>query len=400
MLVQGLIKNFVLVWEEKITKMNSQSKYPLIEYLQEKASRRIPRVALTYLNCGTGDDRGVQRNIEGLDKVTLTPRFMKGKMILDISTQLFGKKYAAPIGIAPIGLTGLMWPKTECILAKTAQKFQIPYALSTVATETPETVGPLVGNMGWFQLYPPRNKDIRKDILQRAKDAGFHTLLLTVDIPYPSRRERSLKAGLTMPPKITPNFVYQALRHPAWTAATLKRGLPKLRTMLKYVPSGDTGDIVQFVGQNLGGSLTWEYIKEVRDLWDGPVVLKGILHPADAVQAVAIGCEGVLVSNHGARQFNGAKAAIDSLREIVPLIKGKTIILFDGGIRSGLDVLRAIALGADFTLLGRAFIWGVAALGAAGGDHVAHLIIEDIKNNMLQLGCSTLAEVQASKTGR
>ena len=373
--------------------MNDQSAYPLIEYLKEKAARRIPNVALTYLNCGTGDDRGVQRNVEGLEKITMTPRFMKGEVIPDISTQIFGKNYAAPFGIAPVGLTGLMWPNAECILAKSAKKYNIPYTLSTVATETPETIGPMLGDMGWFQLYPPRKKELRNDLLQRAKDTGFHTLLVTVDVPYPSRRERSIKAGLTMPPKITPKFIYEALTHPAWTAATFKRGLPKLRTMLKYVDSGDTGEIVKFVGQNLGGNLTWDYIKEVRDFWDGPIVLKGVLHPADAEQAIAIGCDGILISNHGARQINGSKAAIDSLKEIVPIAKGKTSILFDSGIRSGLDVIKAMAVGADFVLLGRAYLWGVAALGDTGADHVTNLIMDDMKNNMIQLGCRTLAEL-------
>lgn len=373
--------------------MNNQATYPLIEYLEKKASKRIPNVALTYLNCGTGDDKGLQRNIEGLEKVTLTPRFMKGEILPDISTTLFGQKYAAPFGIAPVGLGGLMWPRMESILAKTANKFKIPYALSTVATETPETIGPLVGNMGWFQLYPPKEKELRTDILKRAKESGFHTLLITVDVPTPSRREKSIKSGLTMPPKITPKFIYEAITHPTWTLATLKRGLPKLRTMLKYVDSGDTGEIVKFVGQNLGGNLTWDYIKEVRDYWDGPIILKGIVHPADAKKAIEIGCDGILVSNHGARQFNGAKSAIDSLKDLVPILKGKVSILFDSGIRSGLDVIKAVALGADFVLLGRAYLWGVSALGNDGGDHVTKLLMDDLKNNMMQLGCSTLEEL-------
>ncbi|MEE9371425.1 MAG: alpha-hydroxy acid oxidase [Saprospiraceae bacterium] len=374
--------------------MSNLSQFPLVQYLEEKARRRIPNVALAYLNCGTGDDRGVQRNIDGLEKVNLTPRFMKGEIVPELRTMLFGREYAAPFGIAPIGLTGLMWPQAEIILAKTAKKFNIPFSLSTVATETPETIGHHVGKMGWFQLYPPRKKELRDDILKRAKDNGFHTLLVTVDVPYPSRRENSVKAGLSMPPKITGKFIYEALSHPAWTVATLKRGLPKLRTMSKYVPSGDTGDIVKFVGENLGFNLSWDYIKEVRDIWHGPMVLKGIVHPEDAEKTVAIGCDGVLISNHGARQFNGGKAAIDSLKEIVPVIKGKTTILFDSGIRSGLDVLKAIAIGADFILLGRSFLWGVAALGSQGGDHVATMIIDDIKNNMMQLGCTSLLEVR------
>ena len=374
--------------------MKHLAKYPLIEYLEAAAAKRMPHVALTYLNCGTGDDKAVARNEKGFEEVYITPQFMKGLLKVDTSTTLFGRKYNAPFGTAPIGLTGLMWPQTENILAKTAKKFGIPSTLSTVATETPEDIGPLVGDMGWFQLYPPRDKTLRADLLQRVKDNGFHTLALTVDIPMPSRREKSLKAGLTMPPKITPSFIYQALTHPAWTIATLSRGLPKLRTMLKYVPSGDTGDIVQFVGQNLGGTLDWKYVKEVRDIWDGPLFLKGILHPTDAEKAIKIGIEGIGVSNHGARQFNGVKSGIESLKDIVPIAKGKAAIIYDGGIRSGLDILKALVVGADFVLVGRPFVWGIAALGKEGGDHVAQLLLDDLINNMMQVGCETIAEVK------
>lgn len=374
--------------------MKYLAKYPLIEYLEKKAAKRIPHVALTYLNCGTGDDKAVERNVQGLDEVFITPQFMKGLLSVDTTTTLFGRQYNAPFGTAPIGLTGLMWPRTEMILAKTAKKFGIPTTLSTVATETPEDIGPLVGDMGWFQLYPPRDKSLRADLLQRAKDNGFHTLALTVDIPTPSRREKSIKAGLTMPPKISAGFIYQALTHPAWTMATLSRGLPKLRTMLKYVATADTRNLVEFVSQNLGGTLDWDYVKEVRELWKGPLFLKGILHPEDAEKAISIGVDGIGVSNHGGRQFNGVKSGVASLKDIVPVAKGKAEIIYDGGVCSGLDVMKALVVGADFVLIGRAFMWGVAALGKEGGDHVAQLILDDLVNNMMQVGCENIEQVK------
>ena len=197
-----------------------------------------------------------------------------------------------------------------------------------------------------------------------------------------------------MPPKISTGFIYQALTHPAWTKATLSRGLPKLRTMLKYVPTTKTRNLVEFVSQNLGGTLDWEYVKEVRDLWDGPLFLKGILHPEDAEQAIKIGVDGIGVSNHGGRQFNGVKSGIASLKEIVPVAKSKAELIYDGGICSGLDILKSLAVGADFVLIGRAFMWGVAALGDDGGDHVAQLLIEDLENNMMQVGCRTIDEAK------
>lgn len=362
------------------------NRYPAIEDLARKARRRIPRVAWEYLEAGTGRESLTRRNIEAFDRLSFTPRFCKGPLQPDVSTSLFGTEYAAPFGIAPVGLTGLLWPRMECYLAETARAYGIPYTLSTVATETPETVGPLVGEMGWFQLYPPKDKQLRQALLQRAADAGFRTLLVTADVPMASRRERTKRAGLQMPPKITPRLLWQGLTHPAWSLATLRRGLPRLRTIEAYTDYRNMKFVSGYVGNRLGGTLDWDYCRILKEEWPGPVVLKGILHPADAEQAVAIGLDGVLVSNHGGRQFDGAPAAIDALPDIVRAVGKDTAILFDSGVRTGLDILRALSLGADFVLLGRAFVYGVAALGRYGGHQVAEILLDDLKNNLVQLG--------------
>ncbi|MEE3259063.1 MAG: alpha-hydroxy acid oxidase [Candidatus Latescibacterota bacterium] len=368
-------------------------RYPAIGDLQQKALRKMPHIAREYLESGTGDERGVLRNIERLAAVTLVPQLLKGELQPEVATTLFGQRYQAPFGIAPIGLSGLMWPRSECILAATAAKYGIPYCLSTVATQTPETIGPIAGAMGWFQLYSPRALDVRRDLLQRAKDAGFTTLVVTVDTPMPSRRERVTRAGLRMPPRITSRFVYEALCHPQWTFHTLKAGLPKLRIIEKYARSANMATTAAFVGQQIGGTLSWDYLKEVRDQWRGPLVAKGIHHPQDAEAAIEIGVDGIQVSNHGARQFDGVPAAIDLLPPIVHQVNGRVPILFDSGVCSGLDIVRALALGADFVFLGRAFIYGVAALGKHGGDHVVEILLEDLENNMVQLGYATLEEI-------
>jgi L-lactate dehydrogenase (cytochrome) len=252
--------------------------------------------------------------------------------------------------------------------------------------------------MGWFQLYPPRGRDLMEDLLKRAGDSGFTTLVVTADVPLSSRRERTSRAGLRMPPSITARFVYEALKHPTWTYHTLKAGLPRLRSIEKYAHSKDLGELATFVGQNMGGTLSWDYLKNVRDLWEGPLVLKGILHPDDVDKAIELGVDGIQVSNHGARQFDGAPAAIDSLPVIAERVKGRTSVLFDSGVRTGLDILRALALGADFVLLGRAFMFGVAALGAAGGDHTVEILMADLKVNMANLGCETVEEVKNNDT--
>lgn len=369
--------------------------YPAIDDLKKRAKTKIPHVSWEYLSCGTGDERAVLQNEEALAKVTLLPRFMKGYLQPELTTTLFGKTYDAPFGVAPIGLTGLMWPLAEHILAKMAAQYRIPYCLSTVATQTPEDIGPLVGDMGWFQLYPPRDKGLRTDLLKRAKDSGFHTLVVTADVPAPSRRERVSRAGLQMPPRITPRFIVQGMLHPRWSFETLKAGLPSLKTMEKYANSSNMAKVSGFVGQKLGGTLSWQYLKEVRDEWHGELVVKGLLHPDDAEKSIEIGVDGIQVSNHGARQFNGTPAAIDALGPIVEQVQGRASVLFDSGVRSGLDIIRALALGADFVFLGRAFMYGVAAFGQEGGAHVTEILRADLINNMLQLGVSSIDEVKA-----
>lgn len=350
---------------------------------------------------GTGEDVAVSRNRTGLDNVTLLPQFLKGEQTQETETELFGRKYALPFGVAPVGLTGLMWPEAEIILAKAAAQYGFPYCLSTAATQTPETIGKVVGNMGWFQLYPPRDENICDDLLKRARDNGFHTMVVTADVPAASRRERTARAGLRMPPKVTPRFVWQAAKHPAWTVATLRKGLPRLRTVEKYVSGSSTtlnsaalSNAARFVGERFGGTLSWDYLQRVRDLWDGPLVLKGLLHPQDAEKAVAMGIDGIGVSNHGGRQFDGSPAAIDALPAIVEQVGDRASIIFDSGVRSGLDVIRALALGADFVLLGRAFMFGVAAFGEQGGVHAAEILTADLKTNMVQLGVTTIEQVK------
>jgi len=248
--------------------------------------------------------------------------------------------------------------------------------------------------MGWFQLYPPKDRKVLGQLLQRAKDSNFETLIVTVDIPALSRREEARKAGLTIPPKTTPRLIWQALTHPAWARATLQTGTPQLKTVAPYSDRKDSKSIAAFARLHFRVNLDWEYVRTVRDMWEGPVVLKGILHPGDVARALSIGIDGIGVSNHGGRQFDGAPAAIDALPAIVEEVNGKAAIVFDSGINSGLDIIRALALGADFVLLGKAFMYGVAALGKYGATHAAEILFDDLKNNMAQLGVTSIGEIK------
>ena len=369
-------------------------RYPAIADLAKKARKRIPHFAWEYLDSATGGETAMHRDIKALSQITMIPRNMKGIIEPSIETEMFGKKYSAPFGIPPIGYTSLMWPYAEQIFAKTAREHRIPHCLSTSASDTPENCGRISGEYGWFQLYPPRKEETRIDILNRARDSGYHTLVVTADVPWPSMRERQRRAGITIPPKLTPRILSQICMRPEWAIRTLLRGKPNIEVMKKYVPQGDLKEILKFVSSDLGGCLDWDYFKKLRDQWDGPVVLKGVLSIEDAKLAIKAGADGIWVSNHGGRQFEGAPPAISVLPEIRKALGSKAVILFDSGVRSGLDILRAKALGADFVFLGRAFLYGISALGAKGGDHVYELLYHDLITNMHQLGITHLDEMK------
>ena len=369
------------------------NKYPALEDLERRAYRRMPFVAQEYLRTGTSREELVARNKAAFARVNFCPKFCKGPLSPKLATQVLGQDFSLPFGMAPVGLTGLMWPKAEIMLAQVAKAYEIPFSLSTAATETPEALAPHIGDFGWFQLYTPKDKNLAKDLLHRAQKAGFTTLLITADVPTPSRRERMTRAGLQLPPKITPYLLWQGMTHPTWSVHTLKRGLPRLRTVESYAGQNSLKSVDEFIHFEFGGNLSWDYVAFLRDHWDGPVVLKGILHPEDAEKAVELGLDGVVVSNHGGRQFDGAMTSIEALPAIVQAVKGKTAIIFDSGVRSGLDIMRALALGAEFVMLGRPFLYGITALGVNGGAHVVELLKEDLKVNMIQLGVESLEEL-------
>jgi L-lactate dehydrogenase (cytochrome) len=373
---------------------NDMDDYPAISYLEKKARRRLPHFSWEYLSSGTGAGELVDRNTEALGRVVLVPQFMKGIQKPKTETEIFGVEYAAPIGIAPIGLTGLVWPGADQALAAAAAEHRIPYVLSTVGTASPEAAGEAADGMGWFQLYPPRKHEIRDDLLERARDAGLTTLVVTADVPAGSRRERQRKAKVRVPPVIGPQLIWQSVIHPAWALGVLQHGLPKFRGLEKYTDKDTMANMARFVGSNLGGTLSWEYLAEVRELWDGPLVVKGILDPEDAQRCVDHGADAVQVSNHGGRQVDGAPTPVDALPSILDQIDGEVPVFFDSGVRSGLDVARAIGLGADFVFCGRAFMFGLAALGPRGVGLAYRILQEDLVNAMFQVGCSELTELR------
>ena len=372
--------------------MTLHNRYPAICDLKSRARRRIPHFVWEYLDSATGNEATQARNRTALDKVLFHPSILHGEFTPDLSTTFLSKTYPLPIGIAPVGMSGLIWPEAETFLAQTAAKEGIPYGLSTVATQTPEDLAPHIGDQGWFQIYPPRDADIRADMLKRAKDAGFHTLVMTVDVPVASRRERQTRGGLQQPPRLTPRLAIQAAQCPAWLMGIRKTGMPRMKLMDSYATQQSALPSTQHVGYLLRTSPDWDYVQKLRDAWDGPIIIKGVSRAQDATALEKEGVDALWVSNHAGRQFDGGLATIETLPEVraatsLPLI-------MDSGIEGGLDVIRAIASGADFVMLGRAFHYSLGALGAVGPAHLLDILRQDMIANMGQLGAKTLKDLK------
>ena len=364
--------------------MDLHARFPAISDLRARARRRIPHFGWEYLDSATGDESALARNRAALDRVLLRPSVLHGEVTPDLSTELLGRTHPLPFGIAPVGMSGLIWPGAERTLARFAATAGIPYVLSTMATLAPDDMAGAAGEQGWFQLYPPRDPGIRDDILARAKGAGFHTLVLTVDVPVASRRERQTRGGLTNPPRIRPGMLADLARRPAWCLGTARLGMPRPRLMEGYAESRAALPSNAHIGYLLRQSPHWDDLKALRDAWEGPLVVKGVLDPADAAPLGSAGVDAIWVSNHAGRQFAAAPATID----VLPAIRAETRLplIFDSGIEGGLDILRALARGADFVMLGRAWHYALGALGDRGPAHLADMLEQDLKANMGQLG--------------
>lgn len=360
--------------------------HPAIADLRRSAQARLPRFAFEYLDSATGDELTAKRNRAALDAVLFEPGVLAGAIDPDLKTQFLGQEYNLPLLMAPIGMAGTVWPGAEGMMASAAARHRIGFCLSNVAAATPEETGPLADGMGWFQHYPVKDDAVRRDMLSRAKAAGFHTLIVTVDVPAESRRERQRRAHLAMPPKLSPRLISEVLRSPSWALATLTAGAPRMKFCEDYV-DGSGAKAFAHAGKLLRQYPDRDDILHLREIWDGPMVVKGVTKVTDAEWLVAQGIDAIWVSNHGGRQFDGCLAAIDILPPIRAALPDVPII-FDSGVRSGLDVLRALALGADMVAMGRAFLYALGAFGATGLDHAVHILRSDIVTNMAQMGVS------------
>ncbi len=379
------------------TKLRQQ--YPTVAYLRRRASRRIPRFAFEYGDGGAGSDQGIRRNWAGLDAVELVPRYGVMPALPAVDVELFGRKYAAPLGIAPMGGPAIIWPGADSLMAEAAQRARVPYTLGTVGGITIEQAAKLAPDVLWFQLYRMARNDhwLGFELLRRCEAAGVHVVVMTVDVPVRTVRPREVVVGLGGS-KFSPGprMLSEMLRSPGWLMSLWRHGHPRFANIKTYAgENASVNEVISFARSEIGGAFTWDEIARFRDKWKKPLVLKGIMHPADAERAIALGIDGVWVSNHGGRQIEALPAPIDVLPAIAAQAGSRATVLFDSGVRSGLDVVRAVALGAHAAFAGKAFLWGLGALGADGPRHVIDLMIDETRAALGQIGAKSPAAARS-----
>jgi (S)-mandelate dehydrogenase len=373
--------------------------YPSIGYLRRRARRHIPHFAFEYADGGSGnDDTGIRRNWAALDAVELVPRYGVMPSLPPCDVELFGTPYSGPIGVAPMGGPSIIWPGGDVHLARAAQRARIPYTLSTAGGATIEEIARVAPDVFWFQLYRLAKDQhaVGLDLVRRAEAVGCRTLVLTLDVPVRTTRPREVATGIAGAFNVTPAILAQIARAPGWALAVWKHGVPRFASLRSYVgANASLNEVIAFARREMRGAFTWDEVKMYRDRWKGTLVVKGVLHPQDAETAVSLGVDGIVVSNHGGRQVDALPAAIDALPAIVRQVGKRATVLMDSGVRSGSDVVRACALGAAAAFAGKAFLWGLGALGEEGPGHVIDLLIEETQAALGQLGAHSIAETRA-----
>lgn len=369
-------------------KYTYNTQYPSMDDLRNRAKKRIPKFAFEYMDGGCNDDINLSRNTSDIREIELIPYYLKKYTQSNMQTELFGHTYDAPFGVAPVGLQGLIWPNASEILAKAAFEHNIPFILSTVSTSSIERISEITEGRAWFQLYHPADNQLRDQIIRRAEAAHCPVLVILCDVPVFGYRPRDIRNGLAMPPKMTLKNFLQIMAKPQWAIQTLIQGQPNFATLKPYMPKGlDISRLGEFMNQTFDGRLNEDKIAAIRDLWKGKLVLKGVASEADTEQAIRLGLDGIIVSNHGGRQLDAGQSSIKALKQIAQNYGDKIKIMMDSGMRSGPDIARVLASGAQFAFMGRSFMYGVAALGSRGGNHTITILKTQLRQVMEQICC-------------
>jgi (S)-mandelate dehydrogenase len=364
-----------------------------IHDLQQHAQRYLPRVIYDYLEGGADDEQCLGENVARIRAVKLRPRYLVDIGARSQQVAVFGQTFASPFGIGPMGMLGMVRNDADLVLARVARRNGLPFVLSGACNVTTEALAAAAPG-SWLQYYPCKSTQMEADLLERAAAAGIGTLVVTVDVPLHSKRERNMRSGWVRPYKPTPAVMLEALKHPAWVARYLRHGLPVMRNIQPYAPP-DTGarELTAFYASQVPARHQWPLVTRLRAQWKGNLVLKGILSPEDAELAARHGVDGLIVSNHGGRQLDRSIAAIDALPEVVAAAGKQLVVMFDSGIRRGSDIAVALGLGARLCFIGRAAGYGVAAFGEAGAQRAVDILRAELDLTLGQIGCPDAADL-------
>jgi len=365
-----------------------------IEELRLAAKRRLPRSVFDFIDGGAEDERTLRGNREAFERVRLMRKVLVNVARVSTETSILGKTAKLPVVIAPTGAVGFGWRGGDVAVAKAAEAFGIPFTLSTSATATIESIAEESSGRHWFQAYFFKDREHCMGLIERARQAGYDTLMVTADLPVGGKRERDFRNDFTIPFRFTPKNMLDFATRPLWALDMLLRGVPQLENLGGMLDHhANTGNIVSSVGRNQDATLEWEVIKRVRDAWPGKLLVKGVVHPQDAERAVSVGCDGVIVSNHGGRQLDGELASFDALPGVVRAIGGRSAVLMDGGIRRGSDILKALASGAQAVMVGRATFYGVCAAGEPGARRALAILEDELVRCMQLCGAQSVAGI-------
>ena len=365
-----------------------------IEDLRKLAKKRLPKIAYDFIEGGTDDEVGLQTNEQAFRQERIVPRYLVDVSVRDQSTTIFGRTYSSPIGIAPTGLAGLFRRGADLMLAEAARDANVPFIMSGSATGSIEDLAKLAPDHGWYQLYSSKDEAISEDLIKRTADAGLKTLVFTVDVPEGSNRERNIRNGWGRPLKLSWATKMEALEHPAWMLEWMRHGTPYFSNWAKYAGAGASADkVADLVAYQNRAPMTWKHVERFRQIFPGNFVLKGIMHPDDAIRAHSLGVDGIMVSNHGARQLDNAPSPLHVLPAIRDAVGDKMTVMFDGGIRRGLDAIIALCMGAKFVFQGRPTLYGVTAGGVQGAKSALGIFRREIDISMAQMGATRISDL-------
>ena len=370
-------------------------KYLNINELRIKAKKQVPKMFFDYCESGSWDQKTLKVNSTDLDSLQFKPKVVRNLANRSTAVNIFGEDYNLPLGFSPCGLTGMQYADGEILAALAAEKFNVPFTLSTMSIASLEDIADHVSRSFWFQLYVMKDRSLTKDLVTRAKSVGVKVLVLTVDLQVLGIRHNDVRNGLSTPPKITFRNVFDMILKPKWTYNIIRSKRKNFGNLEKYITNvSNLSSLSSWINEQFDESLSWDDIKQFRDMWDGKLIIKGIIDEGDAEQAALIGADGIVVSNHGGRQLDGCISSISALPKIKQKIEKHNIdIFFDGGIRSGKDILKAKCLGAKMAMMGRPYLYGLAAGGQKGVERCLEIFSEELDRTMALCGYKDINEV-------